>query len=99
MHRLPVPDIGRLSLWQRAQARLSWLPVSEKSPTSCSGLMSVNDTVVWQVSQTVPYWPMWMSGSGWQPKQLVGRGLNVTDGWQSLHLVVRCFPSSANLDI
>jgi hypothetical protein len=59
MHRLPVPAIGRLSLWQRAHARLSWAPVSEKSPTSWSGLMSVHSLVEWHCSQPVPYWPAW----------------------------------------
>src|ERR1041384_2344329 len=99
MHRLPAPASGRLSLWQRSHARLSCMPLSEKSPTSWSGFAASQVRVVWHCAQPVPYWPLWTAGSGWQPKQSVGRGLNVTDGWQSEHRVVRCLPSSRNADI
>ena len=75
------------------------MPLSEKSPTSCSGFTSPQVRVVWHCAQPVPYWPLWTAGSGWQPKQSVGRGLNVTDGWQSEHRTVRCLPSRRNADI
>src|SRR3569623_1251060 len=67
MHKLPLPANGRLSLWQRSHAMLSCDPVSEKSPTSCSGLTSTNVAVEWHCSHAVPYWPLSTAGSGWQP--------------------------------
>ena len=40
--------------------------------------------------------PCGRAGSGWQPKHVVGRGLNVIDGWQSAQRTSRCLPSSWN---
>src|SRR5262249_7949796 len=54
---------------------------------------------VWQLAHRVPNLPRCTSGSGWQPKQSFGRGLNASVGGQLTHGVPRGLFSRRNVAI